>query len=211
MQGRMNIPTHDSGGRRGFYLVELDGCLMPSQLSRQSVRLLTDWSQVRALSMALLGPQLSQVERSAHNRDVMGSNPIGPIAYSSFIIGFLLLRWCSPANHFGLSSRRLGFESRSEHFLYLKDFLGISFPLLAAGVSERPKETGLGPVDAGLPGFESLLPHYLLFLFLFYLGIHMPGQGRRSSYGTVDPVTRVQISAPAPFLNFFYYFNYFYL
>ena len=118
-----------------------------------------------------------------------------------------MLRWCSPANHFGLSSRRLGFESRSEHFLYLKDFLGISFPLLSAGVSERPKETGLGPVDAGLPGFESLLPHNLLFFsFYSYLGIHVPGQGRRSSYGTVDPVTRVQISAPAPFLNSFYYF-----
>ena len=87
---------------------------MPSQLSRQSVRLLTDWSQVRALSMALLGPQLSQVERPAHNRKAMGSNPIGPI---SIKLCHLLLRWCSPANHFGLSSRRLGFESRSEHFL----------------------------------------------------------------------------------------------
>lgn len=31
--------------------------------------------------------------------------------------------------------------------------------LSKAGVPERPKGTGLGPVDAGLPGFESLLPH----------------------------------------------------
>ena len=93
--------------------------IMPSQLSRQSVRLLTDWSQVRALSTALLGPQLSQVERPAHNRKVMGSNPIGPMLINCICI--CMLRWCSPANHFGLSSRRLGFESRSEHFLYLKD------------------------------------------------------------------------------------------
>ena len=58
---------------------------MPSQLSRQSVRLLTDWSQVRALSMALLGPQLSQVERPAHNRKVMGSNPIGPMLIKLYL------------------------------------------------------------------------------------------------------------------------------
>ena len=87
---------------------------MPSQLSRQSVRLLTDWSQVRALSTALLGPQLSQVERPAHNRKVMGSNPIGPMVTKTQFV--YVLRWCSPANHFGLSSRRLGFESRPEHF-----------------------------------------------------------------------------------------------
>ena len=105
---------------------------MPSQLSRQSVRLLTDWSQVRALSMALLGPQLSQVERSAHNRDVMGSNPIGPIV-RSYVLIVLQLRWCSPANHFGLSSRRLGFESRPEHFFYIVRFFGNPLPLFKRG------------------------------------------------------------------------------
>ena len=98
---------------------------MPSQLSRQSVRLLTDWSQVRALSTALLGPQLSQVERPAHNRKVMGSNPIGPMLIKNYVC-ICMLRWCSPANHFGLSSRRLGFESRPEHLKNLLRFLMVS-------------------------------------------------------------------------------------
>ena len=91
----------------------------------------------------------------------MGSNPIGPIAYSSFIIGII----CSDGVVRPIISAFRAEDSGSNPgrsiFLYLKDFLGISFPLLVAGVSERPKETGLGPVDAGLPGFESLLPHIL--------------------------------------------------
>ena len=164
---------------------------MPSQLSRQSVRLLTDWSQVRALSMAL---QWAHSLARQSVRLITGRSwvrtPLGPC-----LLCIRLLRWCSPANHFGLSSRRLGFESRPEHFIFCQDFLWFLCILtfLKAGVPERPKGTGLGPVDAGLPGFESLLPHSYKIIHLF-----MPGQGRRSSYGTVDPVTRVQISAPAP-------------
>jgi hypothetical protein len=38
-------------------------------------------------------------------------------------------------------------------------------------VPERPKGTGLGPVDAGLPGFKSLLPHSNNFLFISYAGV----------------------------------------
>ena len=183
------------------------GLFLPSQLSRQSVRLLTDWSQVRALSTALLGPQLSQVERSAHNRDVMGSNPIGPIV-RSYVLIVLQLRWCSPANHFGLSSRRLGFESRSEHFLYLKDIWESPSLSLQRGCpsgQRRQAQDLLTQVYQGSNPCSRIFFNF--FSFYSYYGIHLPGQGRRSSYGTVDPVTRVQISAPAPFLNFFYYFN----
>ena len=99
----------------------------------------------------------------------MGSNPIGPMLTKTLFI--CMLRWCSPANHFGLSSRRLGFESRPEHFKkFVKIFNGfyVSFVFIA-GVPERPKGTGLGPVDAGLPGFKSLLPHFNNFFHLFII------------------------------------------
>ena len=142
---------------------------MPSQLSRQSVRLLTDWSQVRALSTALLGPQLSQVERPAHNRKAMGSNPIGPMLTKNVFVYY------APVVQSGQSFRP--FEPKTRVRIpagafkkFVKIFNGFCFTFVfQAGVPERPKGTGLGPVDAGLPGFKSLLPHLTIFLFLSYL------------------------------------------
>ena len=181
---------------------------MPSQLSRQSVRLLTDWSQVRALSMALWAHSLAR--QSA--RLITGMSwvriPLGPLYNLVLLHSYFLLRWCSPANHFGLSSRRLGFESRSEHFLYLKDIWESPSLSLQRGCpsgQRRQAQDLLTQVYQGSNPCSRIFFNF--FSFYSYYGIHLPGQGRRSSYGTVDPVTRVQISAPAPFLNFFYYFN----
>ena len=124
-----------------------------------------------------------QVERSAVNRLVTGS---------------------SPANHFGLSSRRLGFESRSEHFLYLKDIWESPSLSKQRGCPSGQRRQAQ---DLLTQVYQGSNPCSRIFFYCYYFYpiqvFFMPGQGRRSSYGTVDPVTRVQISAPAPFLNFF--------
>ena len=90
----------------------------------------------------------------------MGSNPIGPM------LNKLYLYVCSGGVVRPIISAFRAEDSgsnpgRSIQKILLRFLMVSMYPLFfKAGVPERPKGTGLGPVDTGLPGFESLLPHF---------------------------------------------------
>ena len=172
---------------------------MPSQLSRQSVRLLTDWSQVRALSTALLGPQLSQVERPAHNRKAMGSNPIGPMLTKTVLYLY------APVVQSGQSFRP--FEPKTRVRIpagafkkFVKIFNGfyVSFVFHKRGCPRGQRGQAQDLLTQVFQGSNPCSRILTIFIVCILL---MPGQGRWSSSGTVDPGTRVRISAPAPFIK----------
>ncbi len=68
-------------------------------------------------------------------------------------VPYKMLQWCSPANHAGLSSPRLGFKSRLEHFI-----LGKFYP--CRGCRAWPKTQDLESCPVVVPGFKSLPLHY---------------------------------------------------
>ena len=138
----------------------------------------------------------------------MGSKPIGPMLklYLYFCSGGVVRPIISAfrAEDSGSNPGR----SIIKNFVKIFNGFFVSFRS-KAGVPERPKGTGLGPVDTGLPGFESLLPHFNIIFYLYVYkcrgrvgghppGLWIPGLGFKS---------RLRPHLYKLFFSMYYYFS----
>ena len=124
-----------------------------------------------------------------------------------------MLRWCSPANHFGLSSRRLGFESRSEHFLYLKDIWESPSLSQQRGCPSGQRRQAQDLLTQVYQGSNPCSRIFFIFQFLFLLWYSFAGVGQAvilRDCGSCDSGSNL---GPGPifklFLLFKLYLNYF--